>query len=93
MGGYHDDPTELVLEDVRLERVRQDEKWGEQNHTAEHFYVILGEEFGEVGEEILDMDILGEDSYASRKAYRTELVHVAAVAVAAIEKLDRDWGK
>jgi hypothetical protein len=83
--------TQYVLDDIMVERERQDAKWGVQEHTADHFYVILGEEFGEVGEAILDMDALGEDSYASRKAYRKELTHVAAVAVAAIEKLDRDW--
>lgn len=88
MAGYHEDPTEVVLEDVRLERVRQNKKWGEQNHTADRFYVILGEEFGEVGEAILDMD---RPSDATRQQYRTELLHVAAVAVQMVENLDRDW--
>jgi NTP pyrophosphatase (non-canonical NTP hydrolase) len=93
MAGYHEDPTEIVLEDVRLERVRQNKKWGEQSHDAGLWYAILGEEFGEVGKAILDGAFEraeGVPQSAYDEAYREELVHVAAVAVAAIENLDRN---
>lgn len=69
-----------ALLDVARERDRQDKKWGVQNHDDAWWYVILGEEFGEVGKAIYEGD---------PEAYRAELVQVAAVAVAAIESFDR----
>lgn len=74
-----------VLADLSIERLRQDRLWGEQNHEPATWLAILGEEFGEVAKEVAESRInpLGD------MAYRTELIHVAAVAVAAIEALDR----
>jgi NTP pyrophosphatase (non-canonical NTP hydrolase) len=72
---------------VSGERRRQDEKWGEQNHTPPVWLAILTEEVGEVAKEIAEYTAGPADLDAT--AYRTELVHVAAVAVAAIECLDR----
>jgi len=72
--------TNQVLSDVKKERDRQDEKWGVQNHAPAFWLVILGEEFGEVCKAILGLDSVG---------IRRELIHVAAVAVAAVESLDR----
>lgn len=69
-----------VLEEVYCERVRQQEKWGEQNHNAPLWYAILGEEVGEVARSILERD---------PENYREELVQVAAVAVAMVEAYDR----
>lgn len=68
---------------VLSERKRQDAKWGEQNHLAATWLVILGEEFGEVCQATLEMDW---------NKYREEMVQVAAVAVAAIESHDRALG-
>jgi hypothetical protein len=65
---------------VRAERVRQDEKWGVQNHSATRWYTILGEEHGEVAKDVLERNGGG---------LREELVQVAAVAVAWLEALDR----
>lgn len=72
--------TNGVLKHVAQERERQDNKWGEQNHSAAFWIVILGEEFGEVCSAIFEQD---SDNL------RAELIQVAAVAVAAVEGLDR----
>lgn len=69
-----------VLGEVWAERQRQDEKWGQQNHNAHVWQSILTEEVGEVAKEALEHD-------TDRR--RTELIQVAAVAVAAIECIDR----
>ena len=98
-------PTLDVLLEIRDERRRQDLKWGQQNHPWNHGYSwahlttaarartkvntlarkhrldyagILAEEFYET----LEADTL--------QAARAELIQVAAVAVAAIESIDRN---
>lgn len=66
-----------VLNAVRTERRSQDAKWGISRmvtDTPEHWLTILGEEFGEVARAILDGEV---------DNYQTELIQVAAVAVAA----------
>src|SRR3990167_1995346 len=83
-----------VLSDVNDERNRQEEKWGAQNHDPFTWGAILAEEVGEAAEEALHARFPNpEDDPATRLAnYRTELVQVAAVAVAMIECLDRgEW--
>lgn len=69
-----------VLKDVKAERVRQNILWGRQDHNPDRWLTILVEEVGEVAKAIQEGD---------KKNYREELVQVAAVAVAAIESLDR----
>lgn len=69
-----------VLEEIAVERAKQDAKWGEQNHGIFKWVAILGEEFGEVSKASLEDDSSG---------YRAELIQVAAVAVAMIEAHDR----
>lgn len=73
--------TVKAVKDVVSERTKQDEKWGVQNHDPLLWNAILGEEFGEVSKAILEGDM---------KGYREELIQVAAVAIAAIESLDRN---
>lgn len=68
------------ITDILTERQRQNDKWGEQNHHPMKWLAILTEEHGEVAKAILEDDESG---------YRNELIHVAAVAVAAIEAYDR----
>lgn len=72
---------ELVLEEVRAERVAQDKKWGEQNHVNLYWAGILMEEVGETAKAIIEGD--------ADSRVREELVQVAAVAVSWIECLDR----
>ncbi len=69
-----------ILDDIQAERDHQEKKWGEQNHHPNKWLVILGEEYGEACSAALQESELG---------YRTELIHVAAVAIAAIESLER----
>ncbi len=72
--------NDRTLRDINGERERQDKLWGEQNHSPFVWLAILGEEYGEACEAILE---------SNNCDYRKELVEIAAVAVAAIESLDR----
>jgi NTP pyrophosphatase (non-canonical NTP hydrolase) len=83
--------TNLALRAVWQERKRQDEKWGEQNHSPEWYYLILAEEVGEVAQAILQTRFGGE--HGGWKNVAKELVQVAAVAVAMLECLDRNTPK
>jgi NTP pyrophosphatase (non-canonical NTP hydrolase) len=75
------------LLDVAAERVRQNGLWGRQDHAPKKWLAILVEEVGEVAAEIItDAAIIGA---AGGDRFREELVHVAAVAAAAIESYDR----
>lgn len=68
-----------ILEDIVLERLRQDKKFGERNdYTPERWLVVLMEEVGEVSNAVLEHDL---------EAYYHEFIQVAAVAVAALEIL------
>lgn len=93
-GGSVPTATCLTLAEVAREREEQDEKWGEQNHGAAWWYVILGEEFGEVGRALLEARVARrqgrtEDATDHKRQARAELVQLAAVAVAMVECFDR----
>lgn len=79
---------EQALDDVRHERLRQDAKWGEQNHDPKEWMLILMEEVGETAQTLQQC----EKHTKTLGDYRQEMVQVAAVAVAAIESLDRAQG-
>ena len=88
------DTTARVLAEVSYERDRQDQKWGEQNHSPFHWLVILMEEVGEASKEACESYVRRHQRFPTVKEirfsrYRAEMVQVAAVAVAAIESLDR----
>jgi len=68
--------TALVLKRVENERLRQDNRWGEQNHDPHLWLSILGEEVGEANKAALEGDGV---------EYCRELIQVAAVAVATVE--------
>jgi uncharacterized protein YbdZ (MbtH family) len=74
-----------ILAEIVKERQRQREKWGEQLHTPVGWVVILGEEYGEVCKGYCDAAFKGD----GLTHYREELIHTAAVCVAAVECLDR----
>ena len=80
----------LVLDEVHTERLKQNEKWGEQNHNDFIWTAILGEEFGEVAQQALwaHFDNDGPTEKGGNSV-RKELIQVAAVAVAWIECIDR----
>ena len=74
--------------DVREERLRQDAKWGEQNHEDYKWLAILVEEVGEAAQEALTADVGAADGNGHGDL-RQEVVEVAAVALAWIEAMDR----
>jgi hypothetical protein len=78
---------------IEKERERQDAKWGEQNHAPQYWVGILGEEYGEycqaVNETVFDNGKI-ERLKGGTDNMITELTHVAAVAVSAIECLLRE---
>ena len=84
-----------VLAEIGRERERQTEKWGVQTLDPPVWLMVLGEEVGEANQAALEhlFPVLdkGAAQYGPKtlEAYRTDLVQVAAVAVAAIESLDR----
>ena len=78
--------TDKVLQDINKEKDRQDQIWGEQNHHPMEWLPILGEEYGEACKAVLEVFFNSTKNYSH---YREELIHTAAVAIAAIESLDR----
>lgn len=84
-------PQSAAIEAVVVERLRQVKAWGQQDHDPLTWIAILTEEIGEAAAEALVVTLFGEAPWglAELTPLRTELVHCAAVAVAAIEALDR----
>ena len=82
------DTRQEALQLINQERDRQDAKWGEQNHNLSDWLVILGEEYGEACEASLEVKF-GKGNIAD---FRSEIVQVAAVAVAILEYLERNHG-
>lgn len=74
-----------ALNDVLTERIRQDDKWGEQNHDPFTYLAILTEEVGELAQAALHTRFGGNKA----SGLREEAVQVAAVALAIVECLDR----
>ena len=52
---------ENIREEISLERVVQDKKWGQQHHPVITWLAILAEEVGEVAREVEDQE---DDSWA-----------------------------
>lgn len=81
-----------ALDPVLIERLRQEKKWGTQNHPPSRYFAILMEEIGEVAKELTEF--LASDLSVDRALYldrlRTELVQAAAVSLAFIGCLDRN---
>lgn len=75
-----------VVDLIWEERKRQIEKWGEQFHTNPVWMSILMEEVGEACQAILH-DMFG-GSHAG--TWKTEMIHVAAVAIQILEHLVED---
>lgn len=102
----HDDLTRHVLGEVYAERDRQDARWGQQDHpdgTAGEAARGLSDKLREMCDaaeangiltwtEILTEEVAESFAEARPATLRAELVQVAAVAVAWIEKIDREHG-
>lgn len=84
--------TRSVLAEVSCERLRQEVRWGEQNHPPIIWHAILGEEVGEATKEILEALFSADDTVKRDRLMRArqELIQVAAVAVATVQSLDRN---
>ena len=81
-----------ITTEVVAERKRQDDKWGEQNHSPYKWMAILGEEFGETCREAFELERVN-DSYRFKETLsrlRKEAIETAAVAVAFVECIDRE---
>lgn len=77
---------EKVVELVRTERIRQDRKWGwPQDNSLPEWMTILGEEFGELCQEVLRQNF-GQTNRLNELV--DEAAQVAAVAMAIIETLN-----
>ena len=87
--------TAGVLAEVAQERERQHAKWGEQNHDPAVWLMVLAEEVGEANQAAFEKLFPAFDKQAPERGprtwadYREELIQVAAVAVQAVESLDR----
>lgn len=92
-GGVNLAIAEKAIEDIIQERGRQDAKWGRQDHEPSVWLMILGEEVGEATKAALEAKF-GEggerDWQHSMREYRSEMVQVAAVAMAMIESVDKN---
>jgi NTP pyrophosphatase (non-canonical NTP hydrolase) len=80
--------TENVLKEVFDERVRQDAKWGIQDHELPMWLAILGEEVGEANKALVESYFGNQDLTELRE----ELIQTAAVAVSIVEFMDRTYG-
>lgn len=80
------DSIGLVLKEVVAERLRQEQKWGPQNHRQVVWLSILAEEFGEAAKEVNEFHFMRKGS----ADLRTELIQTIAVGVAMVESLDRN---
>ena len=80
-------PIKEMLE-VAAERKRQDDKWGEQNHDAGVWALIILEEIGEWAKAELHRRFGGED----KDNAKTEAMQVSAVALAIVECMNRHGG-
>lgn len=87
-----------IFQAIDAERKRQDQKWGEQNHSLFSWMSILGEEYGELCKAInhaywgVEMNIDTSKPHPMEKVFE-ELVHTTAVSIAILEALDRDKWK
>lgn len=76
-----------VLDDVFAERVRQDEKWGQQTHSRVEWSMILTEEIGEWAEEISVDDIIEALRRKDEVGRATDILDLLVEA----GKLAREW--
>lgn len=65
---------------VGLERLNQDDKWGEQNHSPAIWLSILMEEVGELASAAL-FSVSGDKKHPN-KNLETEIIQIAAVCKA-----------
>ncbi len=76
--------TQRALTDVVRERERQDAQHGQPTHDLSVWAAVIGEEFGEFCQALLQ----SRQRRGDTGHVREELLHIAASAVAAVEAID-----
>ena len=76
-----------IIEKVLEERKRQDAKWGEQNHTAPVWGMIIGEEYGEMCHAINEFGF--DPTPEIEERIYTEAIHAMASCMAMLECMER----
>lgn len=82
-----------IIDEIMAERIRQDLKFGEQNHDPFAYMNVLMEEVGEASQAALQTFFGGPKGGIDK--FRKEMIEVAAVALAIVECIDRGkwkWG-
>jgi hypothetical protein len=77
-----------IFGDIVFERIRQESKWGLQEHGPLQWLAILAEEFGEAAMAVNEVEA-GRITPAVLENLRAEIVQTAAVAVAWLDDWDR----
>jgi NTP pyrophosphatase (non-canonical NTP hydrolase) len=85
-----EDLTNDVLFSVALERIDQNRKWGLQRHDYGKWLAILTEEVGEVAQAINRIHFPKDAKSSDASNLYTELIQVAAVAVAIAEQVKEE---
>jgi NTP pyrophosphatase (non-canonical NTP hydrolase) len=88
-----DDLTNDVLFSVAIERIDQNKQWGLQRHDYGKWLGILGEEVGEVAQAINRIHFPKDAKSSDASNLYTELIQVAAVAVAIAEQVKEEGEK
>ena len=91
MSGIKHSFAQLMLEinnEVFIERMQQNEKWGVQRHPMGRWLAILVEEVGEVAEAMQD-GMVSQKSTDANNLYK-ELIQVGAVASAMAEQVKEE---
>ena len=83
-----------IMEQIKEERRRQDEQWGETDHHPLLWFSIIGEEYGKMlrafNKYSMEMDQDGVDSASHELAAMKErAISTAASCVAMLECLER----
>lgn len=78
---------EKIIEKVLEERMRQDEKWGESNHSASVWGMIIGEEYGEMCKAINELGFSPIPEIEER-IYK-EAIQTMASCMAMLECMER----
>lgn len=81
-----------VFREVAAERDRQDSKWGGPDHDDEHEpedWLIFIEQRAARAGEMIGCPEEEQPEIRSDAEYRRQLVQIAALAIAAVESLDR----
>jgi NTP pyrophosphatase (non-canonical NTP hydrolase) len=88
----HQRLMEFVMDCIVNERHRQTELYGIQRHDLGKWLGILGEEYGEVCQAINRIHFPNDAKETDADNLYTELIHVAAVAVAIAEQVKEKRG-